>query len=215
MRYRREVMPARPRAREARAPKPNRRGIPAPVKLLGVCLVAYGLYHRTRWYREGNRLFYADRRPNRLGRAFGDFWVRVSNAGLGPDFFVTLETVGHKTGRRSSIPLVVADHGGAKYLVSMLGERSPWVHNVRAADGRAVLRHGEPREVRLVEEPAAERAPIIKAYLARAAGGRPHIPVSPDASLAEFEVIAADYPVFRIEPIIEPPRGSHRVRGRS
>jgi deazaflavin-dependent oxidoreductase (nitroreductase family) len=190
MRYRREAMPAKPRTRR----------IPGPVKLLGLCLVGYALYHRTRWYREGNRLFYASGRPNRAGKAFGDFWVKVSNAGLGPEFFVALETVGHKTGRRSSIPLVVADHDGAKYLVSMLGQRSPWVHNVRAAGGRAVLRHGERREVRLVELPAAERAPIIKAYLARAAGGRPHIPVRPDAPLSEFEAIAADYPVFRIEP---------------
>ncbi len=199
-RYCRETMPAKPSAPRSHAPKARAHGIPGPVKLLGVGLVAYGLYHRTRWYREGNRLFYANRRPNRAGKAFGDFWVKVSNAGLGPDFFVALETVGHRTGRRSSIPLVVADYGGARYVVSMLGERSPWVHNVRAAGGRAVLRHGEPRDVRLVEVPAAERAPIIKAYLARAAGGRPHIPVAPDAPLADFEAVAADYPVFRIEP---------------
>ena len=200
MRYCPETMPATPRAPHPHAPTARARGIPGPVKLLGLGLVAYALYHRTRWYREGNRLFYADRRPNRAGRAFGDFWVKVSNAGLGPDFFVSLETVGHRTGRRSSVPLVVADYGGAKYLVSMLGQRSPSVHNVRASGGRAVLRHGKPREVRLVEVSASERAPIIKAYLARAAGGRPHIPVAPDAPLAEFEAIAADYPVFRIEP---------------
>jgi deazaflavin-dependent oxidoreductase (nitroreductase family) len=181
--------------------KPHARGIPGPVKLLGLGLVAYALYHRTRWYREGNRLFYANGRPNRAGKAFGDFWVKVSNAGLGPEFFVALETIGNKTGRHSSIPLVVADYDGAKYLVSMLGEHSPWVHNVRAAGGRAVLRHGEAREVQLIEVPAADRAPIIKAYLARATGGRPHIPVRPDAPLAEFEAIAADFPVFRIEPV--------------
>jgi hypothetical protein len=182
--------------------KPPSRGIPGPVKVLGLGLAAYALYHRTRWYREGNQLFYANRRPNRAGRAFGDFWVAVSRLGLGPDFFVSLEMVGAKSGRRWSIPLVVADHGGERYLVSMLGETSPWVRSVRATGGRAVLRHGAAREVHLAEVPVAERAPIIKAYLARAAGGRPHIPVRPDAPLAEFEAIAADYPVFRIEPAI-------------
>lgn len=182
--------------------RPARR-VPRPVKVLGLGLIAYALYHRSRWYREGNRLFYADRRPNRAGRVFGDFWVGMSRLGVGPAFFVSLETVGHKTGRHSSIPLVVADYQGASYVVSMLGERSPWVHNVRAADGRAVLRHGAARDVRLAEVPPEERAPIIKAYLARAAGGRPHIPVPPDAPLAEFEAIAADFPVFRIEPLTD------------
>jgi deazaflavin-dependent oxidoreductase (nitroreductase family) len=189
------------RYRQAEMPTQSRRSrIPTTlVGILGAILVAYGLYHRTRWFREGNQLFYRDRRPNRAGRAFGDFWVAVNRRGVGPDWMVSLETVGHRTGRRSSLPLVLADHGGARYAVSMFGERSPWVHNLRAADGRAVIRHGAPRDVRLVEVPAAERAPILKAYLARAAGGRPHIPVDKDAPLEAFEAIAADFPVFRVE----------------
>jgi deazaflavin-dependent oxidoreductase (nitroreductase family) len=189
LRYRQDAMTAKPRTAR----------IPALVGILGVGLAAYGLYHRTHWYREGNQLFYVNGRPNRAGRAFGDVWVAVNSRGVGPDWMVSLETVGWKTGKRSSLPLVLADHGGARYAVSMFGERSPWVHNVRAADGRAVLRHGAPREVRLVEVPAAERAPIIRAYLRRASGGRPHIPVDKDAPLAAFEAIAADFPVFRVD----------------
>jgi hypothetical protein len=94
----------------------------------------------------------------------------------------------------------------------MLGERSPWVHNVRAADGRAVLRHGVAREVRLVEVPAPERGAIIKAYLGRAAGGRPHIPVDKDAPLAEFDAVAADIPVFRVEELRPPGLGDVPAR---
>ena len=90
-------------------------------------------------------------------------------------------------------------YGGRRYLVSMLGERSAWVHNVRAAGGRATIRHGRPQEVRLVEVPPEERAPVIKAYLARAAGARPHIPVDPAAPLDAFAAVAERYPVFRIE----------------
>jgi deazaflavin-dependent oxidoreductase (nitroreductase family) len=171
------------------------------VGILGVGAAAYGLYHLSPWYREGNRLFYRAGRPNRAGKAFGDFWVAVSRRGIGPGWMISLETVGWKSGRASSIPLVLADWGGERYAVSMFGEKSPWVHNVRAAGGAAVLRHGAARDVRLVEVPAAERAPIIKAYLARAAGGRPHIPVDKDAPLAAFEAIAADIPVFRVEPL--------------
>jgi hypothetical protein len=48
----------------------------------------------------------------------------------------------------------------------------------------------------------AERAPIIRAYLQRAIGGRPHIPVPHDAPASAFEPVAAEYPVFRIEPAV-------------
>jgi hypothetical protein len=170
------------------------------VLVLGAVLGAYALYHRTEAYRNGNRLFYRDGRPNRAGRAFGDLWVAAADRGLTPSYLVALETVGHRSGRRTAVPLVLADRAGESYAVSMLGERSPWVHNVRAAGGRAAVRHGRRREVRLVELPPADRAPIIKAYLARAVGGRPHIPVAPDAPLEAFERIAPDYPVFRLEP---------------
>ena len=89
----------------------------------------------------------------------------------------------------------------------MLGEPSPWVRNVRAANGAAVLRRKQRRPVRLVEVPPEKRGPIIKAYLGRAIGARPHIPLDPSAPLADFERIAADYPVFRIqEGALEPVR---------
>lgn len=48
--------------------------------------------------------------------------------------------------------------------------------------------------------PAAERAPVLRRYVALAPGARPHIPLDPDAPLADFERIADRYPVFRIEP---------------
>ncbi len=168
--------------------------------ILVLVVVAYAFYLRSDAHRYGNRLFYRDGRPNRLGRAVGRLWALVAGLGVGPSFFVSLETIGHRTGRKSAVPIVLADYRGARYLVSMLGERSPWVRNVRAAGGRAAIRHGQRREVTLVEVAPEMRAPVIKAYLARALGGRPHIPVDPDAPLDAFERIASTYPVFRVEP---------------
>ena len=80
----------------------------------------------------------------------------------------------------------------------MLGEDSAWVRNIRAAGGQAVIRHGRRRPVLLEEIAVGERAPILRAYLGRAPGARPHFPVPPTAPLAAFEQIAADYPTFRI-----------------
>jgi hypothetical protein len=44
--------------------------------------------------------------------------------------------------------------------------------------------------------PVEQRPPIIKSYLQRAPGAVPHVPVNKNAPLAEFETIAAQYPVF-------------------
>ena len=186
-------------------PRLIRRGI---VLALWATGAAYVLYHRTEAYRNGNRLFYRAGRPNRFGRAAGDLWAAAAARGMAPSYLVALETVGHRSGRVTAVPLVLADHAGQQYAVSMLGERSPWVHNIRAAGGRAVIRHGGRREVRLVEVPPADRAPILRAYLARAVGGRPHIPVDPRAPLEEFERVARDFPVFRLEPASAAPGGA-------
>ena len=95
---------------------------------------------------------------------------------------------------------MIADYEGQRYLVSMLGPNANWVRNLEADGGRAELRHGKREQVSLVEVDPADRAPILRRYLDLAPGARPHIPVDRKAPLSEFEAIAADYPVFRIEP---------------
>jgi hypothetical protein len=82
----------------------------------------------------------------------------------------------------------------------MLGPEVAWTRNLRAAQGLAVIRHGRTERVRLEEIPVEGRAPVIKAYLRRAPGARPHVPIDKDAPLAEFEKIAAQIPVFRVLP---------------
>jgi hypothetical protein len=83
----------------------------------------------------------------------------------------------------------------------MLGDNAQWVRNVRAAGGKAVLRSGGHEDVQLEEISADQRAPILKAYLQAASGARPHVPVDKDAPLAEFEKIAAEFPVFRLASV--------------
>ncbi len=151
------------------------------------------------WYTKSLRWMYRGGRPNRLAAVMNRAGVKASNLGLGPKRSVTLEVRGRRSGRMTSNPLVVADLNGQRYLVSMLGNRADWVANVRAADSRAVLRHGKRERIAVSEVPVAERAPILKRYLDQAPGARPHIPVDRRAPLEAFERIAPDYPVFRIE----------------
>lgn len=53
---------------------------------------------------------------------------------------------------------------------------------------------------RLQEIPVNERAPVLKQYLQQVPGARPHISVSRDAKVANFETIAPFYPVFLVTP---------------
>jgi hypothetical protein len=128
-------------------------------------------------------------------------WAALHARGIAPGWLVTLEVIGRRSGRVVSFPLVMAAVDGDRYLVSMLGNDVAWVRNVKAADGYATLRHGRAERVRLEEVAVERRAPILKEYLRRAPGARPHVPVDKDAPLAEFERIAAGFPVFRVESV--------------
>ena len=149
-------------------------------------------------YTDFKRWLYRGPRPNWIARILNGAWAAVASSGVASDYLVTLEVTGRKSGRIVSLPLVMAVVNGQRYLVSMLGDNGQWVRNVRAAGGRAVLRSGGREEVQLEEVPTDKRAPILRAYLQRAPGARPHVPVNKDATLAEFEKIAAAFPVFRV-----------------
>lgn len=144
------------------------------------------------------RWLYRGQRPNGLARVLNRAWAALGAWGIAANYLVTLEVKGRQSGRPISLPLVLAVVEGQRYLVSMLGENVAWVRNVRAAGGKAVLRHGRREEVRLEEVPADQRATLLKAYLERAPGARPHVPVDKDAPLSEFEKTAATIPVFRV-----------------
>ena len=71
---------------------------------------------------------------------------------------------------------------------------------VRAAQGRATIRHRRAAACQLTEVPVEERPPILRRYLQKVPGGRPHIGVDRHAPLHDFAAVAARYPVFRVDP---------------
>ena len=144
------------------------------------------------------RWFYASGRPNRVARILDRGTAALSARGVGPDYLVTLEVPGRRSGRTVRLPLVVAVVDGERYLVSMLGKDTNWVRNVRAAGGEVVLCHRRREEVRLEEVAPDRRAPVLKAYLQRATNASAHLPIDKDAPLAEFERVSPRYPAFRV-----------------
>ena len=151
-----------------------------------------------RWYYRGKPWLYRGQKPGRIAKVLNRMQANAASKNAMTNGLVALEVIGRKSGRVISFPLVMATVDGQRYLASMLGDSTQWVRNVRAAGGRAVLRSGGREDVQLVEISADRRAPILKAYLQAAPGARPHVPVDKDAPLAEFEMIAAAFPVFRI-----------------
>jgi hypothetical protein len=144
------------------------------------------------------RLFYRDWHPTRLGKFASRALAWMSGKGLTPPILVTLQVRGRRSGRLHNTVLVVTEHEGQRYLVSMLGDASDWVRNIRAASGKAFVKRGLSLPVQLSEVPAGERAPILKAYCQVATSGREHFPVRQDAPLSDFDAVAERYPVFRI-----------------
>jgi hypothetical protein len=146
-----------------------------------------------RWLYEGGR-------PNAFARAQNRLGALAFGAGLLPRRAGALVIRGRRSGKPVSFPIVIADYEGDRYVVSMLGSNTNWVRNLEAAGGTAELRHGRREPVSLVAVAPERRAPILRRYLALAPGARPHFPVERHAPIEDFAAIAADYPVYRIEP---------------
>jgi deazaflavin-dependent oxidoreductase (nitroreductase family) len=152
------------------------------------------MYAVKRWmYRRG--------RPGWAARAANRLQATAASSGHGVEHVVTLEVRGRRSGRVVSLPVVVADLHGERYLVSMLGEDAGWVRNVQAAGGSAVLRHGRAERVRLELVEPTQRPEVLRRYLELAPGARPHIPVDRHAPPRDFAQVAARYPVFRVCPV--------------
>jgi hypothetical protein len=142
---------------------------------------------------------YRGGRPNPVAKMMNNFWALLHSLGIARNTLVTLEVMGRKSGKVIRFPLVMLVQGDERYLVSMLGSETNWVRNIRAAGGRASLKHGVTEQVLLEEVDVSRRAPILKAYLQIAPGARGHIPVDKDAPLSAFAGIALKTPIFRIK----------------
>jgi deazaflavin-dependent oxidoreductase (nitroreductase family) len=109
-----------------------------------------------------------------------------------------LEHRGRVSGELHHTPVNPLTLDAEQYLIAPRGD-TQWVRNVRAADGHLVLILGRRRQQRTaVEIPAAERTPILRAYLRRwkFEVGMFFDGVGPDSSDEEFAAIVERHPVF-------------------
>src|SRR5262245_55605739 len=114
----------------------------------------------TKWLYRGGR-------PNWAATVLNRLWAAVHALGVAPNYLVTLEVLGRRSGRRISLPLVMVIIEGERYLVSMLAAEADWVQNAKAAGGNVTLRHGRREEVRLEEVAEDRRAHLLSDRLRR------------------------------------------------
>ncbi len=77
--------------------------------------MSFQLFHR--WLYRGGR-------PNALARLFNRGFAALHSLGIAPNYMVTLEVVGRRSGRLISFPLAMVILAGERYLVSMLGDEA-------------------------------------------------------------------------------------------
>jgi hypothetical protein len=142
-------------------------------------------------------------------RIISRLWCRAVSLGLVPSSWpgtprigaVVLEVAGKRSGLKRTVAVTWIELNGERYLISMLGEESDWVHNARAASGEVKLRHGKSWKACLEELPVAARPPILQAWLGRTGVSKvplKYLGLDRNAPLGEFERIAPRWPVFRI-----------------
>jgi deazaflavin-dependent oxidoreductase (nitroreductase family) len=139
-------------------------------------------------------------KPSALEALFNRALGLLVGIGLGPKDCYSLEVRGRKSGRIYSTPVYIIEHGGIWYIVAPRGN-TQWVRNARVS-GRVTLRAGSRRtEYSLREIPVADRAPILKDYLARYRKYvQRYFKVRDGAPESEFAGVAAGYPVFAMTP---------------
>lgn len=152
------------------------------------------------WIARRKRALYHGDRPHGVMRLLTRIDTPAYGARWGaPRHGAVLTVRGRTTAEQVSIPIVVTPFRDSEYLVSMLGPRVDWVRNVHAAGGRAMLRRrGREESVTLYEVGTADRAEILRRYVAVAPGARPHLGLGPHDELTAFARVAAHHPVFRV-----------------
>ncbi len=114
-----------------------------------------------------------------------------------PSIVSKLSVPGRRTGRWHTLPIVVLDHDGERYLISYRGE-SDWALDLRASRSGRLSSRGRVEEISVVEVPVPDRAPLIAAYAAR------YAKMPTVAATLRALPDPADHPTFRIT-VPEPP----------
>lgn len=133
----------------------------------------------------------ADRIENALLIALLRAGVKMGTTSL-------LTVRGRKSGQPHTVPVVLVEQNGKRWLVAPYGVVQ-WVRNIRVAGTATLTRGRRSEEITVTELPIQEAAPILKQYLSQVSGGvRSYFDARRDSPVEAFEREAALHPVFQI-----------------
>jgi deazaflavin-dependent oxidoreductase (nitroreductase family) len=118
--------------------------------------------------------------------------------GLGNHPMYLLTVRGRKSGQPRTVPIVILERNGKRYLGSPFGVVD-WVRNLRAAREAILTRGRRSEKVNARELPQGEAALFLREEIK---GGNPfarYFGVTAESSLEEFERAAASHPVFLLQ----------------
>src|SRR5439155_27117324 len=122
--------------------------------------------------------------------------VKLVGLGNYPMYLLTVR--GRKSGQPRTVPIVLLERNGKRYLASPYGIVD-WVRNLRAAREAILTRGRRSETVTARELPKGEAALILREEIKR---GNPFIRffgVTAESSLEELERAAVSHPVFLLE----------------
>lgn len=122
--------------------------------------------------------------------------VKLFGPGHYPMYLLTVR--GRKSGLPRTVPIVIWEHHGKRYVGSVYGIVD-WVRNLRAAKEAMLTRGRRTETVNVVELPQKEAALVLREDIQ---GGNPFARsygVTTDSSLEEFERAVLTHPIFLFE----------------
>ena len=134
---------------------------------------------------------------NSMVRFANRFMIRLNRWGIAATNSYVLTVHGRKTGKAYSVPVLLVEERGQRWLVSPYGEVS-WVRNARAAGEVTLSRKGRSEVLKIHEASPQESASILKHYITRESIVRPYFDVQPDSPLEAFVAEAPRHPVFQL-----------------
>jgi deazaflavin-dependent oxidoreductase (nitroreductase family) len=141
--------------------------------------------HPPRWLKRMNKVVVA---MQRLG------------VPAGPSMVLTVP--GRKSGKPRSTPMTPFDHDGGLYSVAGY-PGADWAANARAAGVGTLTRGRRSRRIRIVELPADESRPVLRAFAVKVpvgVGFAKRSGLVADGTPDEFEALAGRLAVFRFDP---------------
>lgn len=137
-------------------------------------------------------------------------WLKVVNAvnmgvqklGIPTGPVMVLTVPGRKSGEPRRTPVTPFDLNGGQYVIAGF-PNADWAKNARASGTGTLTRGRKARQVALVELPADQAVPVLRAFPTNVPVGvgfykRNGLVV--DGTPDEFESLAGRCPVFRLEP---------------